>query len=191
MKVAWNAFEEVSSLQSAAVEFGLAMDSDRHRIMPDGDWIRWARRRFGRPDLFVYEHLEHGTFVLAEWLVRPDQAARPVCMELESMEDPPDRRPSQLSPEYLETRLVSSEEAVARMRRRILEMQALKRAAKEQRGAARREAVRQLRRKGYELEAMCVEKGAVAMDYEEDEIGEYVNHELLQMARTPRLVSTG
>ena len=191
MRVEWNAFAEVSSLQSAAVEFGLAMESDRHRIMPDGDWIRWARRTFRKPDLFVYHHLEHDTFVLAEWLLRPSETVRPVCMELETMDEPPDRRPSQLSREYLEMRFVTSGDMVDRMRRNMREMQWLKKAAKEQRGSARREAVRQLRRKGLEMEAMCIEKGQVAMDYEEDEISDYVNGELRAMAGSPRLISTG
>lgn len=190
MRVAWNAFEEVSSLQSAAVEFGLAMESDRHRVMADGDWIRWARRIFAKPDLFVYHHLEHDTFVLAEWLVRPNEAARPVCMELETMEDPPDRKPSQLSREYLEMRFVTSGDMVERMRRNMREMQSLKREAKRQKGEARREAVRQLRKRGMEMEAMCIEKGSVAMDYEADDIGDYVNNELRAMAGSPRLIST-
>jgi len=191
MKIAWNAFSEETSLQSAAVEFGLAMEAGRHRIMPDGDWIRWARKTFRKPDLFVYHHLEHDTFVLAEWLVRPTEAARPVCMELETMDEPPDRRPSQLSREYLEMRFVTSGDMVDRMRRNMREMQWLKREARVQRGAARREAVRQLRKRGLEMEAMCVEKGSVAMDYEADEISEYVNGELRDMARSPRLVSAG
>ncbi len=191
MRIAWNAFEVVSSLQSAAVEFGLAMEADRHRIMPDGDWIRWARKTFGKPDLFVYHHLEHDTFVLAEWLVRPTEAARPVCMELETMDEPPDRRPGQLSREYLEMRFVTSGDMVERMRKSMREMQWLKRESKVRRGAARREAVRQLRKKGLEMEAMCIEKGRVAMDYEEDEISDYVNGELRAMAHSPRLISTG
>lgn len=62
------------------------MDAE-HRVMPDGDWIRYVRRRTNNPDYFVYHHQIHNTFVLAAWLDKENR----VCMELHAMETPPDR----------------------------------------------------------------------------------------------------
>lgn len=186
----WSDVEVVYDEAEAASTFGLEMVPGRHTVMADGEWIRWVRRTFGKPDLFVYFHQEHETFVLAEWVRRPDQG-RPMCLELESMEWPPDWRPSQLSEEYLRQRFVTSAKAVERMRESIREMAYLKKLAKRQRGEARLESVRQLRKKGLALEAMCVEKGHVNMDFEEDEISERINEMLVEAVRTPKLISTG
>ncbi len=55
--------------------------------MPDGDWIRFVRRRTNNPDYFVYHHKIQDTFVLAAWL---DKDLR-ICVELHAMDTPPDR----------------------------------------------------------------------------------------------------
>ena len=55
---------------------GLAMYED-HEIMPDGDWIRFARRVTGIPELFMYYHKRTGNYVFAKWLFKPD-----VCLEV-------------------------------------------------------------------------------------------------------------
>lgn len=186
----WSDVEVVYDEAEAAATFGLEMKPGRHTILADGEWIRWVRRTFDKPDLFVYFHEEHETFVLAEWIRRPDQG-RPMCMELESMSLPPDSKPSQLSEGYLRSRFRTSREAVRQMRHRMREMAYLKRAAREQRGEARREAIRQLRKKGLWMEAHCVEKGNIAMDFETDDISEMMNEELMSLARNRPIVSVG
>lgn len=186
----WSDVEVVYDEAEAAASFGLEMVPGRHTIMADGEWIRWVRRTFDRPDLFVYFHEEHETFVLAEWIRRRDRG-RPMCIELESMDWPPDTKPSQLGEDYLRARFRSSSDAVAEMRASIREMAYYKRLAKRQRGESRLEAVRQLRKRGLAMEAMCVEKGAVNMDFEEDEISETINGMLLEACRMPKVISTG
>ena len=64
----------------------LHMD-ERHRVMEDGEWIRWARRVTGIPELFVYRHSEQGTFVLAAWRVKSLR----IAVELTVLQGPPDR----------------------------------------------------------------------------------------------------
>lgn len=189
-RVAWNAWDVVYDEAQAMSEFGLEMTPGRHQIMPDGEWIRWARRTFGKPDLFVYRHGEHGTFVLAEWL-RPPSLGRPICMELESMDWPPDWRPGQLTEGYLRDRLCACGDQVERMRSAVRDMAYAKREAKRLRGERKREAVRFMRKRGLELEAMCAEKGAVNLDYDEDEITERINGMLVEACRSRKVVSAG
>ena len=64
----------------------LHMD-ENHRVMEDGEWIRWARRVTGIPELFVYRHAEHNTFVLAAWRVKRLR----IAVELTVLQGPPDR----------------------------------------------------------------------------------------------------
>lgn len=73
-----------------AVAVHLQLDPSRHMIWPDGEWIRWARRVTGLRDLFIYQHKEAGTWVLACWIYSPKQATRPVCNELKVFDYPPD-----------------------------------------------------------------------------------------------------
>lgn len=49
---------------------GLEIHASRHRVMPAGDFILWARRTYNRPSLFEYHHLETDEVVLCDWLVR-------------------------------------------------------------------------------------------------------------------------
>ena len=49
---------------------GLEIHASRHRVMPAGDFILWARRIYDRPSLFEYHHLETDQVVLCDWLVR-------------------------------------------------------------------------------------------------------------------------
>ena len=88
---------------------GLAMDQD-HEVMPDGDWIRFARRVTGIPELFVYFHRRTENFVLAKWLFKPD-----VCLELEAFPVAPDRG-GWMSAEELKARCSPVDDTVRAMK---------------------------------------------------------------------------
>ena len=71
---------------------GLVLGED-HEILPDTDWILWARRFSGVNDLFVYFHKLQGTFVLAKWLYHPERDGVGIVMELEAFNAPPNWYP--------------------------------------------------------------------------------------------------
>lgn len=74
---------------SHAMEHDLRIDED-HEILPDGEWIRWARRFTREPRLFLYRHRFHGTFVLCCWIFPPGKLSHPVAQELCTMPEHPD-----------------------------------------------------------------------------------------------------
>lgn len=55
----------------------LRIDPERHEVLPDGDYVRGARRHCGLEQLFVYRHRETGRFILAGWVEKGS-----VCIEL-------------------------------------------------------------------------------------------------------------
>lgn len=76
----------------------LGFEPGRHRIVEGGEWIRSARRAANRDDLFIYRHMEEGTWVLAAWLFPPlsVEGEGGVAQELKVLPGPPDRCWSQL-----------------------------------------------------------------------------------------------
>ena len=70
-----------------AVLAGSVLD-DNFKLMPDGDWIRHARRVTNRDDLVMCHHLENNTFVLCQMQVDGDIK---VVNELSAFEKAPDR----------------------------------------------------------------------------------------------------
>jgi len=58
-----------------------------HHVLPDGEWIRWARRVMSWPDLMVYRHRIRGSFVLTD-LVYPDSM---IGREIKVLPAPPDQ----------------------------------------------------------------------------------------------------
>lgn len=93
---------------------GLEMD-ERHHVMPDGEWIRWARRAVEIPELFLYYHREHGSFVLAAWRNQTQRR----CIELHTQAVPFDRKP--LDRNFLELLCMPIDEKMARMKRKANE----------------------------------------------------------------------
>jgi hypothetical protein len=80
--------EMVFDPRQHAAEAHLTLDW-RHEVLPDGEWIRWARRLLERDDLFVYRHRENGTYMLCNWLFRePD-----IANEVHQLPGHPDRGP--------------------------------------------------------------------------------------------------
>lgn len=111
----------------AAAEAGLIFNPWRHRLLPDGPWIKAVRRAVRMPNLFVYLHLETGAFVLAGWLVKGK-----VCCELEMFPAPPDLIPDFLPSmddlnERLRPAVERKQEMVRGMKDRIAERNAARR----------------------------------------------------------------
>lgn len=65
------------SVEDVAAADGLFINPARHAVLPDGDYIKGARRHTGLDCLFIYRHRETERFVLAGWTV-PGR----VCVEL-------------------------------------------------------------------------------------------------------------
>jgi hypothetical protein len=96
------------------IDPGLVMDEDHH-VLPDGEWIRWARRVTDIPELFVYLHRFHQTFVLAAWKHKGQRR----CVELHSQEDNFDSAP--LDRNFLELLCMPVDEKMVRMKRKANE----------------------------------------------------------------------
>ena len=70
-----------------AVLTGSVLD-ENFKLMPDGDWIRHARRVVNRDDLVMCHHIQEGTFVLCQMVLDGDIK---VVNELNAFEKAPDR----------------------------------------------------------------------------------------------------
>jgi len=145
-------FEITFDPKMEAVFQGLALDYD-HEVMPDGDWIRFARRVTGIPELFMYHHKRTGNFVLAKWLFKPE-----VCLEIEAFPVAPDRG-GWMSAEELKARCKPIEETVKSMKDKMRETSSQRASMKADDAAQRREAVKMLRRRGNDREAYMIEQG--------------------------------
>jgi hypothetical protein len=55
----------------------LRIDPSRHEVLPDGDYVKGARRHCNLEELFIYRHRETGQFVLAGWVEKGS-----MCIEL-------------------------------------------------------------------------------------------------------------
>lgn len=95
---------------------GLVLGED-HEILPDTDWILWARRFSGIDDLFVYFHKLQGTFVFSKWLYHPEKDGVGIVMELEAFNAPPNWYPP--TREWMRDRLRPVAEMAEMMRKGI------------------------------------------------------------------------
>jgi hypothetical protein len=131
---------------------GLAMGED-HEIMPDGDWIRFARRVTGIPDLFMYHHRRRGTYVLSKWVYKPD-----ICLELEAFELPPDRG-GWMSAEELKARCRPVHDTIEEMHRRMKQAGNERRSMVEDHAHEKNGVVKSLKRRGDDRSAYMIENG--------------------------------
>ena len=132
---------------------GLAMYGE-HEIMPDGDWIRFARRVTGIPELFVYFHRRTENFVLAKWLFKPD-----VCLELESFQVAPDRG-GWMSAEELKVRCKPVDDTVRAMKDKMRQASSERKTMMDDHAYEKRAAVKRLKNRGYDRTAHGIETGA-------------------------------
>jgi hypothetical protein len=153
------------------VESGLLMD-ERHEVLPEGDWIRAVNRITGRSDLFVYRHAWTEKFVVAQWLSREP----PVCLELETMDLPPDRG-GWISLGYMEQRCIS---AVA-MRRRVTD--SLKRVSRDRRDLRMESAEEKRDVRGWLRRRRGEDAAAIMMDGPGRYVGQREGGERLEEAK--------
>ena len=141
---------------------GLQFDPARHEILPDGDWIRSARRHTRRPELFIYRHREFRTYVVAAWIFMPSEpcGSGGACTEISVMSAPPDSHPADLpTMEYMRIRVkpieVQAERALSRLKMRKDKKKALRLSSLQQ----QKSVAKHYRRKGEELVARSIEFG--------------------------------
>jgi hypothetical protein len=146
-------FEVTMDPIEEAQAIGLLMDPERHHIMPDGEWVAWLKRMSGRKDLFLYRHLDAGTFVLAVWVI-PGK----VATELMSFEFPPDHYADHLpSREEMQMRLRPADMQIRQMKADFRAMASARKQSRLEAAEASKDAARHLRRKGLDEAAMGVE----------------------------------
>jgi hypothetical protein len=124
---------------------GLLMD-ERHRICQDTDWVISMRTRFNRPNLFVYFHTEHQTYVLAEWLVQRDATHPGMCVELLAQEEHPQQCPP--DNEWMRARLRPEAEQLTAFRDARMQHKVDRQLLRDESEHDRHEAARFLRRGG-------------------------------------------
>jgi len=129
-----------------AINTGLVLGED-HQILEDGMWINHIRRETGRKDLFVYYHKLTEKFVLAHWIYPPWEVDKPVCLELTTMDLPPDRGGWIPTP-LVKLRCRATDPAEKLMSKRIQERDDAKEAGRTERLERRTSMVDHLKRKG-------------------------------------------
>ena len=149
-------FEIVYDPIAEACFNGLQLDGERHRILPDNDFILWMRRHYGRKYLFEYEHLETGNIVLAEWIY-----PRVYAQELESYA--PGERPDR---GYLDARMVTADKMIERAKKNLRKAADLKREIYEARADTRKRASSRFKKMGMDLQALQMEMGAMPVQAE-------------------------
>jgi len=99
-----------------AAGMGLVLGED-HEILPDSEWVLWARRFSGIDDLFVYHHKIAETFVLSKWIYHPKRDGIGIVMELEAFPTPPNWHPP--TQDWLRNRLRPAQEMAESMKKGI------------------------------------------------------------------------
>ena len=112
-----------------AAGMGLTLD-ENHEILPDSEWILWARRFSGIDDLFVYRHKQAESFVFSKWMYHPERDGVGIVMELEAFPFPPNWHPP--TQEWVRNRLRPAQEMTKAMRRGIRDRAKAKKAAERQ-----------------------------------------------------------
>lgn len=133
-----------------AAHFDLTIDRRKHRVLRDSSFVRWARKRFRRPTLFEYQHLEEGSTVLADWVVKGKVAQELEVYDLENGGKRPDEA-------YMVQRMVSAREGAKRMRKGFNDLHALRREMMIQAKDQQKDRARYLRKHGMAMEAKLLE----------------------------------
>jgi hypothetical protein len=173
---------------------GLLMSPEFVEIVPDGPWIRRMQRVTGRETLFVYRHKGTGSFIVADWVVKPERLGEgiAICDELMVLDDVPDHDPSWLpTDDEMRTRCRPVREVIQEMRRNAKARQKEEREKAEADWRASFDAAAYLRRRGLDTEAaLAVESGMVGGSREGEE-GELVAEceEILRDAASTKVIS--
>jgi hypothetical protein len=128
---------------------GLVLDANRHRVMPDSEFVLWLRRHYKRPTLFEYHHLETDNIVLCDWLIRGK-----VAQELEAY--PHDERPSRA---FLDLRIVMCDKSADAMRRKMKRAAEERQAIRDEASAERQNSAKHLKHLGLHAESRAMASG--------------------------------
>jgi hypothetical protein len=128
---------------------GLVIDATRHRVMPDSEFVLWAKRHYKRPTLFEYHHLESDNIVLCDWLIRGK-----VAQELEAY--PHDQRPDRA---FMDMRVVLCDKSADSIRRKMRRAAESRQEARDEAAEERQNAARHLKHLGLEAESRAMAIG--------------------------------
>jgi len=145
-------FEVVFDPKEEAVIQGLLL-GEEHEVMPDGDWIRHARRVTKIPDLFMYHHKRTGNYVLSKWVY-----GREACIELEAFPIPPDRG-GWMPDDELVARCRPIHETVEAMKRRMKDAASQRASMMADDAEQKKQAIRSLKRRGLDEAAFRLQEG--------------------------------
>tara|TARA_R100001086_G_scaffold249766_1_gene190784 strand:+ start:194 stop:739 length:546 start_codon:yes stop_codon:yes gene_type:complete len=145
--------EIIFDAKAHAADMGLVLGED-HEVLPDSDWILWARRFSGIDDLFVYHHKVADTFVLAKWIYHPKKDGVGILMELEAFDSPPNWRPP--TQDWMRERLRPAQEIAESMRNGIRDRAKAKRVAEREAIEEKHGVADWLKRQGHEEASMSV-----------------------------------
>lgn len=149
---------EFDSLAYLYATQGTRYHAGIHRIIPPPAWLSSFSRSMRLKDLFMHRHAIHGTFVLCQWVIRPDEGKGPgLFSELKVLRDPNVPPPAH----EMKARV---EHPAARCRRIIRKQQdahTLRRILKEDSEGDRMDTARYLRRRGMDASASLLERHMV------------------------------
>ena len=170
-----------------AVESGLLINDD-HELLPDGEWIRFARRVTKHPELFIYRHKLTGNFVLAGWIYNEKEHGIAVATELHTMETPPDRG-GWMETDSLIRRCRPFHEQVMAVKARIKKASAIKKSLKHDDLLKKKDISDHYRRMGDIEMASMIEAGPYCAEAQGGESFEHLKDELTTMASNRTIVS--
>jgi hypothetical protein len=161
---------------------GLVLDANRHRVMPDSEFVLWLRRHYKRPTLFEYHHLESDNIVLCDWLIRGK-----VAQELEAY--PHDERPSR---GFLDARIILCDKGAEGIKRKMRRAAEERQAIRDESMAERQNSAKHLRFKGLHAEANAMASGQSSFigTREGGESLAMAKEELVNLARG-RIITSG
>ena len=144
-------------------ESGFLIDPSRHHVIRDCPYADFLNRMSKRDDLFIYHHLEHGTYVLCSWLVKGLS-----CVELTVFDTPPGHFDTD-APNWTVVRDIirPAREKVAEAKRRVLEKQYQEKALRLDTALERESKARSLRLRGETAMASILESGGAFVGQKE------------------------
>ena len=141
--------------QAEIAESGFIIDPARHHVLLACPYADFLNRMSKRSDLFVYHHLEHGSYVLCSWLI-PGLS----CVELTTFNIPPGHFDTD-APSWLVVQDIirPAREKVERIRRKVQEAKAAKASLRLDSALERQSKAISLRRRGDTSSAALLESG--------------------------------
>jgi hypothetical protein len=162
--------------KEAAIQEGLRLDPKCHEVLPEGDWLKAARKATERNSLILYRHRITGQFVLADVIFDPD-----VIQELECWPDHPQRLAVPI--QWVIWRCEPREKVYQRIMNKMKEVSYRRRAVRGETEEQRRDAQKWLRRGGYDDLASRLEMQPFVGDTEGGESLEAAREDLARIAK--------